>query len=59
MFNENIYIDTLESNGFDAVFSLGINFDSNNVTLFAVPSNYSNFENNKAKNPLSITDEKA
>jgi hypothetical protein len=59
VFNESIYIDTLESNGFDAVFSLGINFDSNNVTLFAIPSNYSNFENSKAKKTLSITDEKS
>ena len=58
VFEEEIYIDATNTEGFDAAFNLGISFDTNNVTLFANPVNYLNFENNKTRDTLRIVADK-
>jgi hypothetical protein len=58
VFEEEIYIDSNNTQDFDAIFNLGISFDEENVTLFACPINYFNFENNKTRDTLRIVADK-
>ncbi|MDP3928137.1 MAG: hypothetical protein Q8R57_03865, partial [Bacteroidota bacterium] len=58
VFEEEIYIDNTNSEGIDATFNLGTSFDASNVTLFASPVNYLNFENNKTRDTLRIVADK-
>ena len=59
VFEEEIYIDAINTEGFDAVFNLGTNFDASNVTLFASPINFFDLGTQTTRLNLSLSGEKS
>ena len=56
VFEEEIYIDAINTEGFDAAFNLGISFDANNVNLIISAENFNKLQNTKARTPLILSE---
>jgi len=57
VYEEEIYIDVTDTHFFDASFSLGINFNSENVTLLANPHVISQTDRKKVRRTLDLVGE--